>query len=144
MLDAVADRLKAQVPDLNSRVEDAASFAELMRSNKLSSAPVAAYVLPLGLLGGKADAAAGAFTQVMAESVGVILVIRGADPQGQRALDKARPLIMACVEALAGWTPDEATLGVFELKRGALLSMQRGTFVYQIDFAINDQLRIFP
>ncbi|MGC9368708.1 MAG: phage tail terminator protein [Paracoccaceae bacterium] len=141
MLDAVADRLKAQVPALNTRVEDAAAFAALMRTNKLSPAPLSAYVLPLGLAGKTADAATGLFRQSYAETIGVVLVVRGADPQGQRALENVRPLIMSCIEAIAGWAPGDE-VGVFQLSRGALLNMRHGTLFYQLDFSINDQLRI--
>ena len=45
------------------------------------------------------------------------------------------------IAALAGWGPDSAP-GVFELSRGDLVSMKAGALIYQLDFTLNDQLRI--
>ena len=50
-------------------------------------------------------------------------------------------LIHAVLLAVAGWGPDEA-VGVFELARGSLIHNRDGVLVYQLDFAIDDQLRI--
>ena len=51
-------------------------------------------------------------------------------------------LIRQVLDAVAGWGPDDA-VGVFELARGSLLHNRDGRLVYQLDFAIDDQLRIF-
>lgn len=142
MLDAVIDRLNANVPDLGGRAEGAADMAEMMRSNRLPE-NATAIVLPLGMLGRSADTGTGAFTQEFSETVGVLLIARVHDRLGKKALKRIRPLIGEVIAALAGWAPGDE-LGVFQLSRGALASMSKGTFVYQLDFSINDQLRILP
>ena len=141
MIEAVISRLDDRVAELEHRVEGAGSLADLMQRNALPQHTPAAHVLPLGLVGRAADAGTGAFTQVFEEAVAVILTIRNHTPAGKRALGNLRALIMAIVEAVAGWAPADQT-GVFRLTRGSLLNASKGTVVYQIDFAISDQLRI--
>ncbi len=141
MIDAVIARLDAKIPTLAKRIEGAAQFAELMRGNVLPKQDVAAYVLPLGLQGGQADAGAGAFTQKFGETVGVVLAMKTYSATGDRVLADLRGLITEVLEAVAGWAPNDET-GVFLLARGSLVSMLAGTLVYQIDFTITDQLRI--
>lgn len=141
MIAEVIARLQAQVPDLAGRVEGAASFADLMRRNALPQHTPAAHVLPLGLRGGKADAASGAFTQAFDETVAVLLTVRSYDRTGAPALEDVDTLIRVIVEAVAGWAPGDE-VGVFALGRGQLVNMSAGTIVYQLDFTISDQLRI--
>lgn len=142
MLDEVIARLKAKVPDLQ-RVDDAASLAELLATKAISPAPVVGYVVPLGLVGTGAEAMSGVIDQNIKETIGVVLVIRGVDPSGRKVLKKIKPFIDDIIAALVGWAPsDEA--GVFELQRGQQLSMKDGILIYQLDFFINDQLRITP
>lgn len=141
MIEAVKSRLEAQVPELAHRVEGAAQFAALMKSNALPQHTPAAHVLPLGLQGGRADAMAGAFTQELQEAIGVILTLRSQSQTGDKALDPVNTLVRAIIAALAGWAPNDET-GVFRLLRGNLISMSAGTIVYQLDFTITDQLRI--
>jgi len=140
MLDAVITRLKAQVPDLGGRIEGAVSMAEMMRANRLPE-NATAIVLPLGLVGQAADTGTGLFRQGISETVGVLLIARSQDRLGEKALARIRPLIGEVIAAIAGWAPGDE-LGVFQLSRGALVSMAKGTLVYQLDFSINDQLRI--
>ena len=47
------------------------------------------------------------------------------------------------IEAICGWAPD-GMVGVFRLSRGGIVSFTGGTLVYQIEFAVGDQLRIEP
>tara|TARA_R110002094_G_scaffold160396_6_gene145794 strand:- start:2824 stop:3255 length:432 start_codon:yes stop_codon:yes gene_type:complete len=141
MIDDVIARLEASVPDLAYRVEGAANFAALMKSNALPQHGTAAHVLPLGLRGGNADASTGAFTQMVEEVVGIVLTVRTFSQTGDKALIELKPLIDAVVNAIAGWGPEDA-MGVFRLVRGSLVTMAAGTMVYQIDFSISDQLRI--
>ena len=58
MIDDVIARLEAQVAELQSRTFGAAEFTTLMQRKSLPAFPVAAYVLPLGLQGSAATAAA--------------------------------------------------------------------------------------
>lgn len=141
MLDLVIARLKAEVSELEGRVEGAASFTSLMERNALPQVTPAAHVLPLGLTGGQASAATGMFTQLFTEAVAVVLTIRGHDQTGARALSRVDPLIRSVISAIAGWEPDDE-IGTFQLRRGALVSIRAGALVYQLDFTITDQLRI--
>lgn len=141
MIADVISRLTDQVAALSGRVEGAAQFADLMRRNALPQVTPAAHVLPLGLQGGSAEAATGIFTQMTDKSVGIVLTIRSHDRTGAKALATVEELIDSVVTAIAGWTPG-STVGVFRLMRGQLVNMSAGTLVYQLDFAISDQLRI--
>lgn len=138
---SIIARISALVGALAGRIEGAAEFAAVMKSNALPQVTPAAFVLPLGLHGGQADAAAGAYTQPLERVFGVVLVMRNAGRTGEDAIDPLDTLIEETVTALAGWGPAGA-VGVFRLVRGALVSMAAGTVVYQLDFAISDQVRI--
>lgn len=141
MIEAVKTRLADQVATLKDRIDGAADFAELMRKNQLPQVTPAAFILPLGLRGARAEASTGAFVQDVTETIGVLLVLRTHSGTGDRALPELDALIASVIAALAGWAPGDET-GVFTLTRGQLVNMQAGTIVYQLDFAINDQLRI--
>ncbi|MFN7003754.1 MAG: hypothetical protein ACK4NW_10035 [Roseinatronobacter sp.] len=141
MIDAVITRLKAEVSDFSNRIEGAAEFAALMRANALPQVTPAAHILPLGLRGGRGEAGAGAFTQDVEEVVAVLITLRAHSRTGREALPDLAALTKQVIAAIAGWGPDEA-IGVFRLSRGQLVSMSAGTILYQLDFAINDQLRI--
>lgn len=134
-------RLKAEVGALRS-VEGAASLATLLQGQALPQHTPAAHVVPLGLRGGRVDAAAGAFTQIVEEVFGVVLTLRSNSQTGARDLPDIDGLIRDVIEALAGWGPADA-IDVLALQRGALISMTAGTIIYQLDFAMTDQVRIF-
>ena len=82
------------------------------------------------------------YVQELRETVIVVLFVRVAgDARGGRAIDEVTPLIRQVTEAIAGWAPDDA-IGVFTLQSGELAGSQRGHLIYQLDFTLNDQLRI--
>ena len=143
MLEQLIARIDARVPDLAGRTQAAADLAALMAANALPPAPVSAFVLPLALQGGSADAAAGIYRQSVDEMFAVLLVFREAGRTGEQVLARVRDIIRQVVEAVAGWGPDEVP-GVLRLLRGGMVRMSGGTLVYQLDFAITDQLRITP
>lgn len=141
MISLVIARLEAEIAELQNRVEGAFEFAEMLRTKTLPQSGVGAHVLPLGFTGRAPDSAAGAFTQGIDEAVAVMLTVRNQSRDAQAILTDLRAFVMRIIEAVAGWAP-AASVGVFHLKRAALVSSTAGTFVYQIDFAISDQLRI--
>jgi len=147
MFEAVRARL-ADMEALAGRIEPAASLSDLIAQNRLPQVTPAAFVLPLGLRGGKADAAAGLYRQQLAEMLGVVLIIRSAgDATGARGADQLTPLRNAVIRRIVGWAPPsdwtgDETIGVFTLSRGELLSLRAGALVYQLDFAVDDQVRI--
>ncbi|MDX8354355.1 hypothetical protein [Cognatiyoonia sp. IB215182] len=141
MIEAVITRLKAQVGFLQERVEGAADFTNLVATRKASSYSTIAHVIPLTLRGGAADAATGMFRQSFDRSVSVILSIRSNDRNGRAALTNLEDNLFAIINAIVGWAPNDE-VGVFRLVGGRVVSMAQGLFIYQIDFSIQDQLRI--
>lgn len=143
LIEDLIQRLKERVPDLSSRVEGALNLADLMAQNGLPQVTPAANVLSVGLQGGQPDAASGLFRQSFDEVFGVILTFRNNTPTGKKAFERVEEIKRAVIEAVAGWSPEDA-FGVFRLTRGTVINFSAGTLVYQIDFAIGDQLRIVP
>lgn len=141
--DDVIARLQDRVPDLSGRIEGAAHLAQLQAQNQFPKVTPAANVISTGLQGGVADAASGVFRQSFDETIGVILTFRNTTGKGARALDKISTVKRAVIEAICGWAPDDM-VGVFKLLRGGIVSFAGGTLVYQIEFAVGDQLRITP
>ncbi len=143
-LSEVRARIEARVPALKGRLGHGGDFAELVERNQVPTNTPAGFVLMGGLQGGAADIAVGLFRQGFAETVIVVLVDRhAADPSGERAMDQLTPLVRATIEAVVGWGPDE-TPGVFVLSSAELVGVKQGALVVQIDFQLNDQLRITP
>lgn len=143
MLAEVKTRLETRVPKLAGRIDGAAEFDRLVTSKQAPAAPMSAFLVPTGLQGQAPDVAAGIYRQPVRESFAVILVFRTNSATGDRALSEIRDRVMDVVHALCGWAPTGQP-GGFQLLRAALLTFQRGTAFYQIDLAINDQLRITP
>jgi len=141
-VDDVRQRIEAQVPALVDRLGNAGDFANLVDHNRLPQQTPAGYVMPGGLRGGQADAVAGMFRQAFDEVVIVVLVTRVAgDPLASAAIDEISPLARDTIQAVAGWGPADA-IGVFQLAQAELVGAKDGALVFQIDFALNDQLRI--
>jgi hypothetical protein len=141
MIEAVKDRLKAEVSDLGNRVEGAAEFDAVRKRGTPSRTPVA-YLLPLGIVARPGDAATGVFTQPYAEALSVILLFSSNDRHGERSLNRMREIIFDVILALVGWAPGDE-IGVFQLARGGLIgSGSEASFAYQLDFNIDNQLRV--
>jgi hypothetical protein len=154
--DDIIARLEAQVDVLEHRVQGALQLTEMIRQKALPNYTPAAYVTPNGLAFGSAQFGTGYFVQGVEEVISIVLVIRtAADVRGAKGQKALAPLIWAVVEALAGWAPhvdqepedapdqDEvAEIGVLVPRRGSLVRLDAGTIFYQLDFAIQQQLRI--
>lgn len=147
MFAAVKERL-AGIGDLAGRIQPGASLAELMARNQAPQTCPAAFVLPLGIRGGTVTAMTGLFAQDIAETLGIVLFLRAAgDATGGSLTDRLTPLRNDVIRAIVGWAPQSDWLegdsvGVFRLARGELISLSAGLLTYQIDFALDDQLRI--
>lgn len=140
--DAVIARLHGQVAELAGRVEGALELAALVDGNNMPQQTPAAFVIPLGLRGGAANAVTGMYRQSVNETVAVVLVLDApSDPAGESARPTLQTIIGKTINALAGFAPD-AAIGVFELTRGDLVQCAEGLVIYQLDFTIADQLRI--
>ena len=75
-IEEVLGRVQAHVPELAGRIEGAGKFAELIEQDRLPQQTPAGFVLPGGMTGGPATAAAGMFLQNFRESVIVVVVVR--------------------------------------------------------------------
>ncbi len=127
---------------LKGRIHGSAKLEELVRNQQLPQVTPAAFTLPLGIMGGDADAASGLYRQQVVWVEGVVLVVRTAgDATGAAGLQQLRPLIHQTIQAIAG-LDDPDMPGVWRLVKGELFNLQAGTLTYQLDFAIDDQLRI--
>lgn len=144
MITQIVERLKDRAPGLNTRVEGAAAFSALVKQGQLPQVTPAAHVIPVGLNGGLVGSAANAFTQMTIETIGVIITVRSNDQAGARGVEPIDALKTEVIEALAGWAPNEDMTGVFSLAGGNIVSVQAGAISYQLNFAIQDQLRITP
>lgn len=141
-LEEVGARIEALVPDLAGKLGHAGGFSQMVERNQLPQVTPAGFVLPGGIRGGQAHAATGLFVQDFREVVTVVVVVRvGGDPLAAKAIDRLAPIVRQVVEAIAGWGPEDAT-GVFVLERADLVGATGGANVFQIDFALDDQLRI--
>lgn len=144
LADHVIARLKERVVQLQNRVEGAADLVQLRAENRLPQSPVAAHVVADGVTGGVPGSASTLFTQPFEEVVSVVLTFRNV--QGGRGLDLFDAVKWAVITAICGWAPEgfdgAETVGVFRLSRGRSIGQQAGTLLYQIDFAIGDQMRI--
>lgn len=146
MTPAVIARLKDRAPLLSGRVYGAAALATLMKAEAVPNVTPCAHVLPTGLTArSDGDAMTGAYVQSFDFGFAVVLSLRAHDPLGERAaLDEVLPLIIEVAIALAGWTPDEDTVGVFVFRRAGLASFARGVAIYELTFTLQDQLRTIP
>lgn len=141
-LDDVRERVETRVPELAGRLGNAGAFADLVERSQLPQITPAGYVLPGGLVGSAPDVAAGIFRQDFRETVIVVLVSRVAgDALGNKAIDELAPFVRSVIEAVVGWAPADA-IGVFQLAQAELVGAKDSALVFQIDFALNDQLRI--
>ncbi len=137
--------LSANVAALTGRVQAVAELAELIRQDKLPQAPIAAFVVPIGLNGRtEGDAGANAFTQMIDDIYGVILIVRtSGDIGGGKSLPTIDQLIWQVILATCGADDDDA-IGVYRFLRGRLIELKAGTIFYQIDFAIQRQIQVTP
>lgn len=141
MIDAVITRLGAEVPEFAGRIEGGRGFVELIRARKLPVHSIAAYVFPSGIAAARPDAAAGAYTQMLSHRVSVVLFVQSLDRTGRAALDRIDTVLDRVIRAVAGWAPGDE-VGVFRFERGQLVEAGAGRLAYQLDFAIDDQMRI--
>ena len=131
------------IPSLVRRVQGALELTEMLGRKALPQATPFAFVIPAGLVAkGQGDAAANAFTQPIDRLVSVVLMVRTAgDVSGVRTQPKLDELVEAVVAKACGFEPEDA-IGVFRLTRGRVVEFSAGNAFYQLDFAIQDQIRV--
>lgn len=141
--DDVRERIEAEVSDLSGRVRNAGEFSQLVEGNAFPADTHSAFVLPGTLAGGASQAIVGMFQQALVERIIVVLVVRVAnDITGAKGMDALTPLIRNVITALCGFSPGDAP-GCLELAAGELVGAAQGRLIYHLEFALNDQLRIF-
>jgi len=141
--DSVKQRIEATVPQLTGAIDEIADIAALIAAGALPQREVFAFVVPLGFddVGG-GTSAAGVHTQMIKDAVGVVLGIKAlGDARAKKSLPTITSLRDAVKQSVAGWAPDNSA-GVFNVIKGRLLSVNNGLVLYQLDFALLDQLRI--
>lgn len=142
LVEQVADRLDAEVPALKGCVEFIADLAALVTEGAMPQREVAAFVVDMGFDDQGGEAAAGMHTQMLADTIGVILCVRSrGDAKARRAVPTIDALKIAVIDVIAGWGPVDA-IDIFSVVRGRLVSVTAGLVIYQIDFRLTDQLRI--
>ncbi len=142
LVSTVKDKLGADIPALAGAVDEVADLAALVTAGALPQRPKAAFVIPLGFDDRGAESASGLFTQAIEDAIGVVLVVQApGDPKARRALSTVDELKDAVLASLAGWAPADA-VGVLVPRRGRLVSVTAGAVIYQVDFALSNQLRI--
>jgi hypothetical protein len=138
----IKTRIESNVPTLAGRLEEVADLAALIAAGALPQRSPAGYVIPLGFNGRPPADAAGLFIQSLDKSVGLVLVVQApGDPKARRALATIDDLEADVLNAVCGFVPAGA-IGELHATRGRLVSVDAGTVFYQIDFAIQSQLRI--
>lgn len=144
MLGFVMERLADRVPELRGRLYAAADLQAILSGAAAAPQGVSAHVLPAALSARGGESAAGLFTQIVDEVVSVLVVYRHAGAAGERAAPEIRDMRMRIIAALAGSAPDD-TAGDFVFRAARLQPpLPGGTLLDQIDFSIQDQLRITP
>ena len=157
LIDAVIARIEQAIPQLDNRVKGGLDLAEMMRRKALPNYTPAAFVVDNGISGRAAQAAASMFLQDAEETVSVVLILRTAgDVTGARGQPTLTRLKWQVILALAGFAPElEAVtdgdeelvgeidpVGVLVLRRGRVNSLEAGTVYYQLDFALQQQVRV--
>ncbi|MPZ57616.1 MAG: hypothetical protein GEU91_14175 [Rhizobiales bacterium] len=138
----VRARIDANVAPLAGRVEEVADLAELVARKALPQRSPMAYVIPLGFNAGASMDATGAHMQVLDQAVGVVLYVEASgDPKAKRALATIDTLEAALLAGVCGWVPAGA-IDAVRAVRGRLVSVTAGAVLYQIDLALQTQLRI--
>ena len=142
LLADVAERVRTSVPALADRVEFVADMAALVSEGALPQKELMAYVVPLGFDDHGGETVAGLHTQMLKQSIGVILCAKAlGDARARRALPTIDTVKDQVIAAVAGWAPVDVA-GVFSVTKGRLVSVTKGLVIYQLDFAVTDQLRI--
>lgn len=137
----VAVRIDDQVAALKGHVEDVAAFATLLAEGALPQAEVCAFVAPSGFDDRGGSSIVGAHTQMLEDVVTVILCVKArGDAKGSKALPTIAELRDDVVACVAGWQP--AGDAVFFVRRGRMVSFEKGLMLYQLDFSLKNQLRI--
>lgn len=140
-LDTIIDLIK-EIPAFQGRVQGALQLARLQQQNQLPQVTPAAFVIPTGLTGGNVTAISGIYRQSVGESVAVVIVIRSADdPRSARAADPLAAICWEVIHALAGIEMGDID-GQLQFRRGYLVSLADSAAVYQLDFDLQDQMRI--
>lgn len=140
----IAARLGDKVPTLRDRIGTAVELAPLMKSGEVPQAAASAFVVPLGFRASEALDATGLHTQSLYHRVAVILVIEYAGSAGGgETIPEVSRLEAEVLHGLAGYEPPSAW-GPLVVERGALLGLKGGVAFYQVDFSIQQLLRVDP
>jgi hypothetical protein len=128
----IIERLRDEVATFAGRIGGAGALEPALAEQDL--AVPAAFVVPLDDEAG-ASLTAGAPTQVLTESVAVIVAVDNtSDLRGQAAAEQLDTIRTALWAALAGWTPADG-YAWFEYREGGLFRIARHRVWWQFVFA---------
>ena len=131
------------VPELTGRVDEALDLAALLKTGNVPNRPVTGWVIPSGLRPrSQGDAGTGVFTQAVDEHFALVLALRsGGDATGGKLAPRLNVLVWAVIAKGVGADPANTVPGVFRLVGGQTLSLSAGLVIYQLDVALQLQLR---
>jgi hypothetical protein len=134
-------RIETSVPALAGVLDEVADLTALVEQNALPQRSPAGFVISLGFDGREPADAAGAFVQSLDRAIGVVLVVSAkGDPKAKRALATIDTLEADVIDAVSGYVPGGA-FGDVRARRGRLVSITAGAVIYQIDLAVQTQVR---
>jgi hypothetical protein len=134
-------RIEDTVSALNGALDEVADLTALVEQNALPQRSPAGFVIALGFDGRGPEDFAGAFVQSHDRAIAVVLVVSAkGDPKAKRALGTIDTLEADVIDAVSGYVP-EGALGPVTARRGRLVSVTAGAVIYQIDFAVQTQVR---
>lgn len=108
-LSPIVERLRAQCASLR-HVAGAADFASI--ADRVTVHP-AAWVVPLGDVAGENRFSAGATSQAVDASIGVVVCVGDvSDQKGSSAIEALTLVRREVLAALLGWPPDDGALGL--------------------------------
>lgn len=142
MTPEIIARLKSSLPQVRDRVYGAAALAALMRADAVPTVTPCLHVIPTGILGKRPATATGPYVQSIERGFGVVLSLKSFDPDGALVLDDLSGLIGDVILALSGWSPNPRCVGVMVFQRAILVTFAKGAIITEIDFTLQDQLRI--
>jgi hypothetical protein len=151
MMDAIQQRLRAQVPALRL-VEGAGEYAALQQLPPREKMP-AAYVLPMDDSARPNSRASQLVRQDVERRITILLMTRSArDTRGESAAEQLEPILSAIRAGLIGWTPTlsaqpaqgaqmvDAT--ALEFRRGRLVGIDDGVLSWSEEYACRAVLRV--
>lgn len=142
MLAEVKQRLQDRIPELTGRIGLALDFQKVLSSGRMPTGGVNVWVLPGTVQGRGVSSITGSYSQPLLRGVSVVTMIQSSESTGARALDRIDDFLLDIARAIAGWTHDDNTTGLFEFVQERPLKAPAGLMAFMTDFRIMDHLEV--